>query len=313
MLPSGLAEIRWKAPGSLNDCRVTWWPGIQKLTSKRSKLQCDLGFVCLFTCLFLFLEVGMELSFVTAAYLFNLNNTNHLRLYHPEHAWSCLNNTNDPRGGSSIPTCCKLGMGVLRSSPPQASWKLAKAYLARDHRLDSHDQPSPFTPIHMVIFVCALTWTLPRVHLLLFTIFHLLLLCSPLSWFSDLWVHCKVWVSGSRGLIWAPCSRLAVRTFQHCATKLMVIRIFPSTPVSLKTGESLLSFKVVLGGCWRISFLPGFSAQVFCSKAGCLEQVALLASPGQLRLRVVASGTTLWAGRQRDGSQVNSGQSIRRV
>ena len=75
-----------KEPGSLNDCRVIWWPGIQKLKSKRSKLQCDLGFVCLFTCLFLFLEVGMELSFVTAAYLFNLNNTNHLRLYHPEHA-----------------------------------------------------------------------------------------------------------------------------------------------------------------------------------------------------------------------------------
>lgn len=87
MLPSGLAEIRWKAPGSLNDCveqshLVAW----NSEAYKRSKLQCDLGFVCLFTCLFLFLEVGMELSFVTAAYLFNLNNTNHLRLYHPEHA-----------------------------------------------------------------------------------------------------------------------------------------------------------------------------------------------------------------------------------
>ena len=57
--------------------RVTWWPGIQKFTNKRTKLQCDLGFVYLFICLFLFLKVGMDLSLVTAAYLFNLNNKNH--------------------------------------------------------------------------------------------------------------------------------------------------------------------------------------------------------------------------------------------
>ena len=55
---------------------VTRGPGIQTLTSKRSKLPSGLGFVYLFICLFLFLEVGMGVSFVTAAYLFNLNNTN---------------------------------------------------------------------------------------------------------------------------------------------------------------------------------------------------------------------------------------------
>lgn len=76
MLPSGLADIRCQP--SLNDCveqshLVAWNSEVYK----RSKLQCDLGFISLFICLFLFLKVGMDLSLVIAAYLFNLNNKNH--------------------------------------------------------------------------------------------------------------------------------------------------------------------------------------------------------------------------------------------
>ena len=63
---------------SLNDCveqshLVAWNSEVYK----RSKLQCDLGFISLFICLFLFLKMGMDLSLVIAAYLFNLNNKNH--------------------------------------------------------------------------------------------------------------------------------------------------------------------------------------------------------------------------------------------